>query len=223
VTQYDIDLERRAEIGRERRARTRAKIIAAAFDLFGEENGLHSRIEDIAAQAGVTRGTFYNHFSGMEEVREALAHEVTHGFLRAVIRTVAAIPDARLRAAFSIRFYLDRAHHDRRWAWSMVNMSATGIIFGTETHREAELTVSEGIDAGAFTIPSSKLGRDIILGSTLAAVASMLREEVPPDYSEAIAGHILLALGVPQADACALTHLPLPALAGIEDAAAESR
>jgi len=213
VTHYEVDLERRAEIGRERRARTRARIIAAAFDLFGEENGLHSRIEDIAAQAGVTRGTFYNHYGGMEEVREALAHEVTHDFLRAVIHTVAAIPDARLRAAFSIRFYLERAHKDRRWAWSMVNMSATGIIFGAETHGQAEITVREGIDAGEFAIPSSRLGRDIILGSTLAAIASMLREDVPADYSKAIAGHILLALGVPRPDADALAHLPLPTLA----------
>src|SRR5690606_21112604 len=182
VTQYEVDLERRAEIGRERRARTRAKIVAAAFDLFGEENGLHSRIEDIAAQAGVTRGTFYNHFSGMEEVREALAHEVTHSFLHAVIQTVAALPAARLRAAFSIRFYLERAQRDHRWAWSMVNMSAAGIIFGAETRRQAEITVREGIDAGEFAIPSSQLGRDIILGSTLAAMASMLREDVPAHY-----------------------------------------
>jgi hypothetical protein len=105
----------------------------------------------------------------------------------------------------------------------MVNMSATGIIFETETHGEAEVTVREAIDAGAFTIPSNKLGRDIILGSTLAAMASMLREEVPKDYPEAIAGHILPALGVPHPDACAMAHLSLPALAAIEDAAAENR
>jgi hypothetical protein len=40
VASTRIDLERRAEIGRERRARTRARIVAAAFDLFGDENGL---------------------------------------------------------------------------------------------------------------------------------------------------------------------------------------
>ena len=213
VQQNEANLERRAEIGRERRARTRAKIIAAAFDLFGEETGLHSRIEDVADRAGVTRPTFYNHFSGMEELREALTHEVTHDFLVAVTRTIEELPDPRMRAVFAIRFYLHRARTDGRWAWSMVNMSANGIIFGAETHRQAEQTVREGMEAGVLALPSSAVGRDIILGSTLAAVASMLREDLPDDYPEAVARHILLGLGVPRAEAREFAHLPLPELA----------
>lgn len=207
------DLLRRAEIGRERRARTRARIIATAFELFGDENGLYSRIEDIAAKAGVTRPTFYNHFKGMDELRDALTREVTHDFLVAVTATISALLDPRARAAVAIRFYLHRARTDRRWAWSMVNMSANGIIFGAETHRQAEQTVREGIEAGVLRIPSSALGRDLILGSALAAVAAMLRESLPADYPEAIAEHILIGLGVPAADARAFARMPMPELA----------
>lgn len=65
MARNEIDLERRAEIGREKRARTRAKIVSSAFELFGNDEGLYSRIEDIAKAAGVTRATFYYHFSGM--------------------------------------------------------------------------------------------------------------------------------------------------------------
>jgi AcrR family transcriptional regulator len=212
VASTRIDLERRAEIGRERRARTRARIVAAAFDLFGDENGLYSRIEDIADKAGVTRPTFYNHFSGMDELRDALTHEVTHDFLIAVTNTISRMPDPRARAAAAIRFYLHRARADRRWAWSMVNMSATGVIFGAETHRQAEVTVMEGIEAGVLAIPSSALGRDLILGTALAAIAAMLRQRLPDDYPEQVAGHILLGLGVPHAKARELAHLPIPDL-----------
>jgi AcrR family transcriptional regulator len=212
VERRSHDLERRAEIGRERRARTRAKIVAAAFDLFGEENGLYSRIEDIAAEAGVTRPTFYNHFTGMEELREALTREVTHDFLVAVTMTIDGLPDPRARAATAIRLYLHRARNDRRWAWSMVNMSANGVIFGAETHRQAEQTVREGIEAGVLTIPSSALGRDLILGSALAAIATMLRESVADDYAEAVAEHILLGLGVPWIEARKFARSPMPSL-----------
>lgn len=208
----ETNLERRAEIGRERRARTRAKIIAAAFELFGSEKGLHSRIEDIAAKAGVTRPTFYNHFSGMDELRDALTHEVTHDFARAVIETVRPLSDPRLRAAIALRYYLHRARADRRWAWSMVNLSANGIIFGAETNREAEQTVREGIEAGVLPIPSPALGRDILLGSTLGAIAGMLREDLPDDYPETVACHILLGLGVPDAEAKGIARTPLPDL-----------
>jgi AcrR family transcriptional regulator len=207
-----IDLGRRAEIGRERRARTRARIIAAAFDLLGSEHGLYSRIEDIADRAGVTRPTFYNHFKGMEELREALTAEVTHDFLVAVTQIVSGMPDPRQRAASAIRYYLHRARRDRQWAWSMLNMSANGIIFGAETYRQAELTVIEGMEAGLLRVPSSAIGRDLILGSVLAAIGTLARTKAPADYSELIAGFILMGLGVPPEDAQRLASLPLPAL-----------
>lgn len=207
-----IDLERRAEIGRERRARTRAKIVAAAFELFGDENGLFCRIEDIADKAGVTRPTFYNHFTGMDELRDALTHEVTHDFLKSVTGTISALPDPLYRAAASIRFFLIRARSDRRWAWSMINMSANGIIFGSETYNQTELTVQEAIDAGVLPLPSGKVGRDIILGTGLAAISTMVREDVADNYPEAIAGYILMGLGVPAGLAKEIAHLPLPEL-----------
>ena len=87
--------------------RTRANILSAAFDIFGEEQGLFARIEDIATAAGITRATFYNHFSGMGELREALSYEVTHDFLAAVTHTISRLPDARKRAAVAVRFCLN--------------------------------------------------------------------------------------------------------------------
>ncbi len=207
-----VDPARRAEIGRARRARTRARIIAAAFDIFGEENGLFARIEDVADRAGVTRATFYNHFAGMLELREALTHEVTHDFLMSVTNTIRLMPDPRHSSAAAIRFYLQRARHDRKWGWSMLNMSASGLIFGTETYRQAQQTVGEGIAAGVFPIKSAEIGRDVLLGTALAAMGSLVRGPMPDDYPETVAGYILFALGVPFDQAKAIAHEPLPEL-----------
>ncbi len=203
---------RRAEIGRQRRARTRARILAAAFELFGSEQGLYSRIEDIARDAGVTRATFYNHFSGMTELREALSYELTHDFLSAVSRTLYQLDDPRERAAGAIRFYVGRAREDRRWNQSMVNLSANGIFFGAETFEQAERTVVEGMEAGCFSLRNSAIGRDIVLGTCLSAMACLLRQTVPEDYPELIAGHILLAMGVPFDEARTIANRPMPEL-----------
>ena len=207
-----INQERRAEIGRERRARTRAKIIAAAFDVFGDEAGLYAGIEDVAGKADLTRATVYNHFSSMAELREALAFEVTHDFLQAVTRTISNMPDARDRSACAVRFYLRRAASDRRWAWSMINLSATGFIFGAETFRQAEQTIREGVDDGVFPLPSVDLGRDLLLGTTLAAMGSIVRGAPAEDYPEMVASQILFGLGVPLEQARACIQQILPAL-----------
>jgi len=200
------------ELGKVRRAKTRARIIAAAFELFGEEEGLYARIEDVVQRAGITRTTFYDHFSGMGELREAVSYEVTHDFLTAVNETVSQLSDARERAAAAIRFYMHRVRAVPRWGRSMINLSASGIIFGAETYRQAEQTVAEGMAAGQFAVADSALGRDIVLGTTIAAIATMLGEGKGEDYPEAVAAIILRGLGVDPREAGELARRDLPPL-----------
>ncbi|MBA4353850.1 MAG: hypothetical protein C0409_04090 [Novosphingobium sp.] len=208
------DKVRRLELGRQRRARTRARVIAAAFELFGEEDGLYARIEDVVQRAGITRATFYDHFSGMAELREAVTYEVTHDFLTAVTHSVSLLDDPRERVAAAIRFYLHRVRGVPGWARSMINLSANGIIFGAETYRQAELTVVDAMAAGQLTIEDSAVGRDSILGTTIAAIATMLREEKSEDYPEKVVGVILVGLGVEPRSAAEIANRKLPDLSG---------
>jgi AcrR family transcriptional regulator len=206
------DRQRRIEIGRERRLRTRARIIEAAFSLFGEEDGLYTRIEDIADRAGITRPTFYNHFSGMAELRDAVTYEVTHDFLTAVTRTIADLADPRERASAAIRFYLERARQDLEWGRSIINLSANGILFGAETHQQASLTVQEGMADGKFHVPSASIGRDIVLGISLAAITTIVREDPGEAYPALMVRSILVGLGVASDEADRIVRRPLPLL-----------
>ncbi|OYX65782.1 MAG: hypothetical protein B7Y88_07715 [Sphingomonadales bacterium 32-64-17] len=146
----------------------------------------------------------------MVELREAMTHEVTHDFLKAVTEALNRVPDARQRAAAGLRFYLRRGRYDRRWGWSMLNMSASGLVFGSETYRRAQGTVARGIKEGVFLLPSSEVGRDVLLGTTLAAMSSMMRDNPPEDYPENIAYFVLRGLGVAEDDAYRFAHMPLP-------------
>jgi AcrR family transcriptional regulator len=207
-----IDMKRRAEIGQQKRARTRARILAATFELYGRENGLFTRVEEICLAADVTRQTFYNHFNSMEDLREALTYEVTHDFLVAVTNAVISLPDAAERSSAAIRFYIDKALADPKWGWSMVNISATGIIFGMETYRQAEQTVKDGIERGDFPMRDSRLGRDMILGASLSAVVTQLREAPGPQFTKDVTRGILIGMGVSPLRAEAIVGLSLPPL-----------
>lgn len=207
-----MPVDGRTKIGLERRAETRAKIIAAAFDMFGEQNGPFVRIEDVVGKAGITRATFYNHFTGIVDLHEALVREVSHDFIVAVTDAINRAPDVREGACLAVRLYLHRARSDPRWAWSMLSISASGFLFGRETHHRAENTVSDGISRNYFVVSSAAVGRDILLGSMFAAVGSILTANVAEDYPEMIAGDILCALGVRREDAKAIARRPLPEL-----------
>src|SRR5690242_4478694 len=92
---------------RERGAATRARLLAAARDLFGAHGYDGTSIEAVLEHSGVARGALYHHFASKAELFDAVAEEV---FIEIAERTEAAAlggpagpapadPLARLRAS----------------------------------------------------------------------------------------------------------------------------
>ena len=209
-----INTERRAEIGKEKRAKTRSMLLQSAFNVLGVENGMFTTIEEICAEAGISRGTFYNYFSSVAELYSALSYELSHEFVKAVLTITDQYPDAGERSAIAIRIYLERAMKDSRWGWGMVNISAGGPIFGAETHAQVKRTVEEGLESGEFKLPSAEIGRDIISGTTLSAMITLLRTIQHSSYPSLVAKQILIALGVGEKAANEIVKRDLPRLGG---------
>lgn len=64
----NIDLKKRAEIGEKRRARTLDLLINAAMECFADNMVSTITTDDICTAAGVSRGTFYNYFTDMDDL-----------------------------------------------------------------------------------------------------------------------------------------------------------
>lgn len=205
----NINVERRAEIGQERRARTRKAILDAAFRLLGTENGLATRIEEIIKAANISRGTFYNYFTSIEELFAALSYELNHDFNDSVLSIVSQMPEASERVGAAVRYYLARAEQDPRWGWAMVNISAFGVIFGELTYRQALTTVEEGIASNEFELTGPISGRDMLLGTTLAAMRTMLTGPPSKTFPVSVARHILRGMGVPKDRTEQIVAMPL--------------
>ncbi len=193
-----------------RRERTRQRLLDAAFTLLGHERGLAVRIEEICAEAGISRGTFYNHFPSLEGLFDALSFDLSHDFNSAVLATMARMEDMAARTSAAMRYYLERARSNPNWGWAMVNISATGPLFGAETFASALATVEEGIARGEFAVEDARVGRDMILGTALAAMITQLREGASEDQPKMLARHILRALGVPRDRVEEVIARPLP-------------
>jgi len=82
----------------EQAASTEAALKAAARRVFARQGYLNTKITDITAEAGRAAGSFYNHFTGKEELLTALLTD-------ALAESDAAIfaPDSQHRADFSDR------------------------------------------------------------------------------------------------------------------------
>lgn len=207
-----IDPVRRAEIGREKRNRTRTAILNAAFDLIGNDHGTSIPIETICAGAGVSRATFYTYFKGVSELIEALGYELSHEFNTAVSKVLSEMTTASERVSAATRYYLQKAVDDPKWGWAMVHISAGGPIFGADTYARANSDVEYGIMKGEFLLPGPNSGRDLILGTGLAAMITQLRDSPSPTFPASIARHCLLGLGVSRARSDEIVARPLPPL-----------
>lgn len=94
-----------------RSVRSREKILRSAATLFAHRGFDNISIDDLMADAGLTRGAFYSHFKDKSALyAEAISHAAEHSRLaRANLRKAANHPvDALLRN------YLSRAHIDEK-------------------------------------------------------------------------------------------------------------
>lgn len=193
-----------------KRERTRKKILDAAFDLLGNEKGLTVRIEEICAAAEISRGTFYNYFTSLEQLFQILAIELSHDLNRALVSAFDETQSHAQGANAAVQHYLNYAARDPAWAWAMVHLSAFGPTFGGEAWEACYRAIEKGIEAAEFDVPNATVGRDMMTGTVLATVRTMLRGGSAD--SRVVAHHLLRAFGVPDARAKQIADQPLPDL-----------
>lgn len=209
VSKQAAILARRAQIAERQKADTRLALLHAAFEVLGNEGGRNMQIEDLLSHVSMSRGTFYNYFVSREDLFNVLSLEFNHGLDGVLTES----GDPALWACQAIRIYLHRARKDPAWGWAMVNISINGPkILGHDTYRHAAITLQVGLDAGDFKIGSLPVGIDLVTGTALAAILSILKGDAGPDHPEHVAKALLLSLGVGTARAERLTRLPLPPL-----------
>jgi AcrR family transcriptional regulator len=98
-------------------ARTRARLVEAAKEIFERDGFLEARISDIAERAGVSHGSFYHYFDSKEEVFREVAEAVDERLsapMGSVIleRTSHASPAERIREA--LRRHLESYRREAR-------------------------------------------------------------------------------------------------------------
>ncbi len=89
-----------------RRARTRQKILEAAYDLFSAQGASAVGVDTISAHSGVAKMTLYHHFHAKENLVLAFldlrAKRWTVGWLKAGVTARASAPRERLLAIFDL-------------------------------------------------------------------------------------------------------------------------
>src|SRR4051812_23423677 len=111
-----IDLKRRAQIGREKRARTRERLLAAAAEVFAYSDRDNVSIDEIAAAAGVAKGTFYVHFEDADALWSELADRLAREYDELLQPRRMALSDPFERIAYGCAAFLEKSRRNPAWA-----------------------------------------------------------------------------------------------------------
>jgi len=197
----------RAEIGRNRRERTRARLVEAATRVFARMGPDAPALEDVSTEAGVARGTIYNHFATREALLTAVAIEAAE-VIGLEIEALRAIEDPAVRLSASLRCYIRRAAAEPEWGWAVVRIAFVAAPLGTRMTQDLGQDLAAGLAMGRFQAASPEAAADVVLGAGIMGMRAVLRADAPPAHAEGVALAVLRAFAVE--DAPRVAHLPLP-------------
>src|SRR5579875_3328166 len=98
---------------------TRRKLIASARRIFARDGFEAARIEDIAADAGHTRGAFYANFENKESLFLALLEQQVTEHTGRLSKRLQACDSGEEKLAALRQYYLERTA-DRQWCMFML-------------------------------------------------------------------------------------------------------
>ena len=119
-----IDLARRAQIGRDRRARTRAELIRAARILYAARTFDSVTVDDVVNAAELAKGTFYVHFDGLDDLQSVLAGELAHEFDELLQPRRLSLGDPIERIAAGCGAFINEAMRNPIWGALIVRSAA---------------------------------------------------------------------------------------------------
>lgn len=201
----NVNLIRRAEIGREKRVRTRAQLVEAANALFAGRAVESVTVDDVVQEAGVAKGTFYTHFDSLEALTAAVAEELVQSFDKLLQPGRASIAEPALRIAFGCRAFIDKALSDSRWAAVAARMAAANPQSGEILRRR----LLEDLQHLSEDPPSAQLKLEIVVGIMLHMLRVLGEGRLSSFDPDAIVSTILRAIGLsPQQARSVLKRLP---------------
>jgi AcrR family transcriptional regulator len=191
-----IDLRRRAEIGRQRRAKSRAQIVEAARFLFTSRPISSVTIEDVTRQAQVAKGTFYSHFRSLDDLRAAVAEELSQTFEDLIDTSglYAADPIARIAAGCAV--FIGEAQRDPAWGALIVRGSCAFPTFASAARECLKTNLRLAQSEGRVASFSIEVGFDLVFGIILQAIRSASGARMSPADAKDVVQAILRALGV---------------------------
>jgi AcrR family transcriptional regulator len=217
--QEDISGRPRGRVER-RKARTRRNLLGAARHLFAARGVEHTTIAEIAEQADIAIGSFYNFFSTKDDLLGALIEEALSEQLRLLQRRQAQLRDPAEKISVAHRHLVRVVRTDPDWGWLLVRLEFPHRVAWSVLGDTARRDLLAGIRAGRFRVINPTLALNASGGALLAVIHSHLVGEGSSNADSEHAEGVLRSFGLDPVEAAVIARRPLPE---VRDRSAEGK
>ena len=177
-------------------ARTRARLMDAAVQLFSRQGFEAASVNEIAKLAEVANGTFYAHFRDKDEIATAVAFGVAEQVVSQIHAAMADIEDAVLRSSLGTRRFIDLAASHPDWGGALVRALNTFQALRERVAGYLRTDFEMGVRQGAFTVEIDDFVIDTFAAMTASALHGRLQGRFGDDAGSRVAELQLRMLGV---------------------------
>lgn len=177
-------------------ARTRARLMDAAVDVFARDGFEAASVNEITRAAEVANGTFYVYFKDKDEIATAVAYRIAHDVVQQLDTAMVGISDAMERTSCATRRFLDLASSNPHWGLALFRAVwiYTDLRDSVVSYLRADLAL--GVAQGVFTAEIDDFLISTFSAMTMAALFRRLNGEAGSDAGSRLAELQLRMLGV---------------------------
>ena len=204
--------DHRIRVAAERRNETQEKLLISGLILTSEKPAKEISIEEIYTQAETSRGTFYKYFTGTADLFKALGLNIANQIVEFLSPIKPSFADPAIAVASMTRIGIRLAVNIPMLGKLLLQTDWPSINKNTGILKDIEKDIKAGIKQGRFSDIPVDIGLGIVVGSTKAAIHSMLKNPPSKGYEDIVACQILMGLGVDAKSAKEISTMPLPKL-----------
>ena len=193
-----------------KRERTRLQLVEAAIKVFSARGVTGATVQEIATVAGMTTGTFYNHFGTRDELARAVAGTLMRTLCERISESFEHVAEGAERMAIGQRRYLWLARESPAWALLLMEVSAAAPELFEDIRSYVLADLRLGVRQKSFRVPSEDAALDLIFGTSSVAIRRVALGLARPKHDIDVATIVLRGLGMPAEEAAEVARRPLP-------------
>lgn len=190
--------------GHRKRARTREQLVDAGMAMLAANTLADASILELATAAGVSNGTFYNYFQTRDELVEAVAFRLSEQIAGQLREEFTGVDDPAERVVIAARTFMQRALQEPVFGWALLRLMGSMPNISEAIRQSVLLDIREGIAKGRFRVSSEAAALDLVLGTLMLGIRSLLEQRESVQHVAAIGEISLVGLGMPLDEARAV-------------------